>query len=78
MNLLDHIKASGGTGTASCPVIASLATAADCSAGTLYLVALGHKQAGPLLARRISDATDGAVTVNELRPDVFGEPQAAA
>lgn len=72
MNLLDHIKDRGGTGTATCTVIAEIALAAGCAPSTLYMVALGHKQPSWKLASDIEGATAGAVTRQDLRPDVFG------
>lgn len=77
MNLADYITAQGGAGTIGCQVIARVAAAAGCSAGTLYMIAKGHKQAGPKLAPRIEAATGGEVTRNDLRPDVFGAPPVA-
>lgn len=77
MNLSDYIRAQGGTAKLSCPVIASVALAANCSPNTLYMIQLGHKQAGPALANAIEVATDGEVSRQELRPDIFG-PAAAA
>lgn len=73
MNMTQHILDLGGTAKLGCSVIASLASTSQCSAATLYMIALGHKQAGPLLARRIEAATEGKVTIHDLRPDIFGE-----
>jgi hypothetical protein len=72
MNLTQYVLDQGGTAKLGCPVIASLAVTADCSASTLYMIAMGHKQSGPKLARRIERATGWAVSVHSLRPDVFG------
>lgn len=71
MELLTYVRNSGGTGTLGCPVLASLAGRCSCSYRTLYMIALGHKKAGPLLARRIATAT--GISLHDLRPDVFGE-----
>lgn len=76
MNLSDHVKQMGGAGTIGCPVLAELAQKAECSAATLYMIARGHKTPGAKLARRIADATSGAVTLHELRSDVFPPPPA--
>lgn len=76
MNLSDHVKQQGGTGTIGCSVLAELAHKAECSAATLYMIARRHKSPGPKLARRISDATHGAVTLHELRSDIFPAPTA--
>lgn len=72
MNLSDHIIEQGGTSTLGCSVLAAIATKAECSAGTLYMIAKGHKTASPKLANRIEEATGGAVSRHDLRPDVFG------
>jgi DNA-binding transcriptional regulator YdaS (Cro superfamily) len=73
MILIDYIQQRGGTGTLSCPVVAQLATASKCATTTLYMIAHGHKSAGPRLARRIELATGGAVNRAVLRPDYFGK-----
>jgi DNA-binding transcriptional regulator YdaS (Cro superfamily) len=49
-----------------------VAQAANCAPGTLYLIALGHRKPGPTLAARITRATDGEVSPESLRPDIFG------
>lgn len=72
MNLTEHITALGGTAKALCPVLAEIAGRAGCSASTLYMIAGGHKKPSALLAGQIADATGGAVTRQDLRPDVFG------
>ena len=76
MNLTDYARQEGGTGTASCPVLAAVARKAKCSSGTLYQIALGHKPPSWKLAGRIADATNNAVSRQDLRPDVFGPPAA--
>jgi len=75
MNLLDYALAQGGTGKPGCQAFVDLARRADCSPDTLYLIALGHKRAGPKLARKIDEASDGQVRREDLRPDVFGDVQ---
>lgn len=72
MDLLDHIKSQGGSGTATCAVLAAIAKRAKCKASTLYMIALGHKQPSWNLATAIETATAGEVTRHDLRPDVFG------
>ena len=76
MELLHYVRQAGGTGTLGCPVLASLAGQCACSYRTLYMIALGHKKAGPLLARRIAKVTNGSVSEGSLRPDVFGQEAA--
>ena len=79
MDLREFIRLKGGTGTMTCPINAALAESSGCSPATLYMIQLGHKRAGWKLARRIIDATGGAVTDRDLRPDLFGAvaPKAA-
>lgn len=72
MNLTDYATSNGGTAKLGCPILASTATAAKCSAATLYMIARGHKQVSAQLAVRIAAATDNAVTTSDLRPDLFG------
>ena len=74
MNLTEHVQKQGGAATASCPVIAKIADAAGCSAGTLYMIALGHKRPSWKLAGAIEQATGAAVTRHDLRPDIFDPP----
>ena len=52
--------------------VRSLADA--CGTKPVYLshVARGHRRASHTLANAIEAATDGAVTVHDLRPDIFG------
>lgn len=72
MDLITYATKNGGTAKIRCPVLAKVAKCAKCSPATLYMIALGHKQASPQLAGRVEGATDGAVTRRDLRPDVFG------
>lgn len=72
MNLTDYATSKGGTAKLGCPILASTATAAKCSAATLYMIARGHKQVSAQLAVRIAAATENAVTTSDLRPDLFG------
>lgn len=41
--------------------------------GYLYQIATGRRKPGPVMARRIHEATAGAVTLESLRPDVWGD-----
>ena len=77
MDISAYAHAEGGTGKINCPVLARVATLAGCSFRTLYMVSLGHKQASPNLAVRIQAATNGAVTVADLRPDLAAAMEAA-
>ena len=72
MNLSDYAMKQEGTSTIGCPVLASIAVKAECSAATLYMIAKGHKQASAKLAVRIELACSGEVTRHDLRPDIFG------
>lgn len=76
MNLTSYIKQQNGTATPSCPVLAGIATAAGCSAGTLYMIVQGHKRPSWKLAEAIERVTGKGVTRQDLRPDVFGPPVA--
>lgn len=71
MNLTDYVRDLDGQATLRCPVLARIAHDADCSPATLYMIARGHKLAGPKLAGKIEEATCGAVTRHDLRPDYF-------
>lgn len=53
-----------------------LATAASTEVIYLIQIAGGHSSPSPKLAKRIEEATKGAVTREDLRPDVFGEAAA--
>lgn len=77
MKLIDFATSQGGTGKIGCPVLATVAKGAECSAATLYMIALGHKVASAKLSGRIAKATFGQVSVHDLRTDVFGPPPAA-
>ncbi len=48
-----------------------LATSLDTSVAYLSQIANGHRKAGFVLAKAIEDATSGAVTREDLRPDVY-------
>jgi DNA-binding transcriptional regulator YdaS (Cro superfamily) len=39
-----------------------------------WQIAGKHRNAGPALAKRINKHSGGAVTLQELRPDIYGEP----
>jgi DNA-binding transcriptional regulator YdaS (Cro superfamily) len=76
MNLQSYCEKKGGTSKRGCPVLAVLSASTGYSAETLYMIATGNKKAGALMAGVIENATDGDVTRNELRPDIFGEAPA--
>lgn len=44
------------------------------SRGYLRLIFNGYKKVGFSLARSLEEATDGAVTKAQLRPDIYGNP----
>ena len=73
MDILSYATQNGGTGTLTCPILRELARRIGCAKGTLYMIATGHKRAGPKMARAIEQATEGAVTRQDLRPDIFGD-----
>lgn len=73
MKLLPHILELGGTGKVGCSVLAAVAQKAGCKPTTLYMITLGHKVPSWRLAEAIEQATRGAVTKRDLRPDIYGE-----
>jgi len=48
-----------------------LAAAVEVTPTWIALIAAGRRKASPRLAKAIEDATQGAVTRQELRPDLF-------
>lgn len=52
-----------------------LAKAVGVCPAYLYQIATGRRKPSPALAKRIAAATNGAVTLAELRPDVWGDEQ---
>lgn len=57
----------------------SLATACGTTPDYLWQVATGWRgrKPSPQLARRVHEATHGLVTLQSMRPDIFGAPPAA-
>lgn len=58
----------------------NLAGAANTTVGYLWQIGGSHREAGAKLARRIEQATktitpDRVVLAEELRPDIFGQPE---
>lgn len=49
----------------------ALALQVGTSVNYLYQLAGGHRQASPELAKKIEEATEGAITKQELRPDIW-------
>jgi len=79
MNLRAYAISQGGTSTTGCPVLTEIAQRAACSVLTLYQISRGHKLPSAKMARRLDEASNGAVSRHELRPDIFGPvPDAAA
>lgn len=54
-----------------------LAKSAKTSVGYLYLIAGGHRNPSPKLAKKLVEA-DPRLTLAELRPDLWGTPADAA
>lgn len=71
MNLIEFCIAQGGNGTPNCVVLRRMAARIGTAVRTLYMVARGHKLAGPRLCARLEAYTDGAVRREDLRPDIF-------
>jgi hypothetical protein len=61
MDLRNFAQKEGGTAKRECPVFASIAKSARCSAETLYMLSLGHKSPSLSLAQRIARATGNVV-----------------
>jgi hypothetical protein len=76
MDLMNYCTTQGGTAKRDCPVLARLAADSGYSPGTLYMVAQGHKSAGPRLVRSLSELTAGVIEPSAMRPDYF--PQTVA
>ena len=53
------------------------AAKAKTTVGYLYQVAGGHRVVGAKLALSIEQASDGKVTRQELRPDIYSSDEAA-
>lgn len=62
---------------ASLPAEAKTTLAETVGVSRAYLsqIACGFRQGSPRVAIAIEEATDGAVTREEIRPDVFGGPR---
>jgi DNA-binding transcriptional regulator YdaS (Cro superfamily) len=56
---------------------AQLAADTNSSPDYLWQIATGRRRASPDLARSIDESTSGQVQKATLRPDLWGEPQAA-
>jgi len=52
-----------------------LATAAGTNAAYLYQIASGRRKPSAALAKKIHEATNGAVSLHSLRPDVWNDEQ---
>ena len=61
----------------ACGTQGELAERIGVSQGFISQLARGARPIPPGLCRRIEDATDGAVTREDLRPDVFGSESVA-
>lgn len=56
---------------------AAFARSVDSSPGYLYLIVRGHRKASPALCQRLV-ARDPRLTLEALRPDVYGAPPVPA
>ena len=56
----------------------SLADSLDTTAGYLGGIAWGEKKPGALMCNKLEQATDGKVTRESLRPDIFSKADAEA
>lgn len=57
----------------SIPERAEFAARAGTSPLYVYMLATGRKRPGPKICKALRDASSGAVTLAELRPDLWGE-----
>ena len=71
MDLLGFFRLEGGSGRPNCQVLTRMAVRIGLSPRTLYLIARGHKLAGPRLCARVEAYTRGAVRREDLRPEIF-------
>lgn len=53
-----------------------VANEAGTSVAYLWQLAGGHRKASLEMAKRLQDATAGNLTIEGLRPDIFGDPDA--
>jgi DNA-binding transcriptional regulator YdaS (Cro superfamily) len=53
----------------------AFAKKAETSVGYINLLSCGARNASPKLAKRLQDASDGKVTIYDLRPDVYDIPE---
>jgi DNA-binding transcriptional regulator YdaS (Cro superfamily) len=51
-----------------------VAESAETSVAYLWQLSGGHRKASLEMAKRLQDATDGELTIEGLRPDIFGDP----
>ncbi|MDR5867956.1 helix-turn-helix domain-containing protein [Halomonas koreensis] len=56
----------------------ALAERAGTSVAHLWQLAGGHRRASLELAKRLEDASRGGLTIEGLRPDIFGDRTRAA
>ena len=47
---------------------------AETSVAYLWQLSGGHRKASLEMAKRLQDATEGQLTIEGLRPDIFGVP----
>lgn len=50
----------------------AMASRADTSVAYLWQLAGGHRKASLEMAKRLQDASGGQLTIQGLRPDIFG------
>ncbi len=50
---------------------------AETTVNYIPLLTGGHRQASPAMARRLSEASNGVVSLSELRPDIWPSGEAA-
>lgn len=78
MNLTEYFKSKGGTGKPSCVELIRMARRIAVAPRTLYMIVRGHKLPGPILCAHIEAYTEGKVSRQDLRPEIFKGIEAIA
>jgi DNA-binding transcriptional regulator YdaS (Cro superfamily) len=69
MNLKAYFAAGGNAKRAREAMAEQIGTSSE----YLRMVSAGHRQASPAMARKIHEASHFAVTLEEIRPDIWGD-----
>lgn len=77
MDLKTYLDQPGHTQAALAEAIAKTPGPKGCTQGLVSQWSLGHLRVTAERAVQIEEATDGAITRHELRPDLYPKPPAA-